>query len=39
LWICDIIDNDIDYPVHRKGTVPPIIQLMVALRFYANDSF
>jgi hypothetical protein len=39
LWVCDIIDIDIDYPLHRKGTLPPIVQLMVALRFYASGSF
>ncbi|KAK7488592.1 hypothetical protein BaRGS_00020209 [Batillaria attramentaria] len=39
VYLCDIIGDDIDHPVPRKGFLPPLVQAMVALRYYASGSF
>ena len=39
LDLCDIIDDDIDHPLPRQGSLPSVMQLMIALRFYASGSF
>eukprot|EP00745_Piridium_sociabile_P032193 TRINITY_DN54078_c0_g1_i4.p1 TRINITY_DN54078_c0_g1~~TRINITY_DN54078_c0_g1_i4.p1 ORF type:complete len:286 (+),score=33.99 TRINITY_DN54078_c0_g1_i4:34-891(+) len=36
--LCDVIADDIDHPLPRHGSLPPLSQLMIALRFYATGS-
>jgi len=39
IYLCDMIADDIDHPMPRKGSLPPLMQMMVALRFYASGCF
>ena len=40
--ILDIVDDiryDVEYPVTRQGSLPAVLQLLIALRFYATGCF
>lgn len=39
LDLCNVIEDDIDHPFQRKGSLTPLMQLMIALRFYASGCF
>jgi hypothetical protein len=37
--LTDEIEQEITYPAQRKGCLTPVLQVLLALRFYANGSF
>ena len=39
MGIVDEIRDDIEYPATRQGSLPAVIQLLIALRFYATGCF
>ena len=39
LWLTELIGDDIDHPLPRQGSLPPVLQLCIALQYYATGSF
>lgn len=37
--LCAILQNDLQWPTTRARALPVSLQIMIALRFYASDSF
>ena len=39
LYVIDQFGNELGYEFDRKGSLPPAMQILIALRFYASGSF
>lgn len=39
LDLVDSVSDDLEYPLPRTGSLPPVLQVLLALRFYATGSF
>ena len=39
LDLCDLVHDDLEYVLLRKGSLKPDLQVLLALRFYATGAF
>lgn len=39
LDLCDSVQDDLEYVLPRKGSLTPVLQVLLALRFYATGAF
>ena len=37
--LCELLHEDLSHPTKRSNALPPMVQLLIALRFYASGSF
>ena len=37
--LCELLHEDLSHPSKRSNALPPMVQLLIALRFYASGSF
>ena len=39
LFICSLVENALKHPTNKGSPLPPLLQVLVALRFYATGAF